>query len=371
MILEFIDSLNDVNTHIEHPEDLVFTSGSKGAMQGLQSLNMAVAQPKNITIKYDGFPALIFGRNIDGVLLVVDKHMFTKKDGTGRQVTSVQQFVAYDAARGVNRADLYKKLQILWPSIEQAVPADARGYYWGDLLWTGKPLIQNTDYVFKPNTVTYQVPVQSDLGRQIGRSLGGIVVHQYFPDFDSAPSVLQGTGQLNVNGQLCILTPQIADRLTLGAPVQLEKKVNFAIQKYGPAVDALIDPASLSTLKVTNLPALMKQYINAQLRGETRPFIEWLPTKLSAPKLQRLIGDTQDGYLIKNKAGIDGAFIISNAITAAKNNIIWQLDSQQHSIKASVNGTPGGEGYVVVTQKGLIKLVNRSVFSAANFAKNP
>ena len=153
--------------------------------------------------------------------------------------------------------------------------------------------------------------------------------------------------------------------------MQLEKKVNLVIQKYGAAVDALIDPANLSTLKITNLPSLMKQYINARLRGESKTFIEWLPTKLSTPKMQRLIGDTQDGYLIKNKAGVEGAFAINAAITAAKNNVIQQMDNQQRSIKATVNGALGGEGYVVVTTKGLIKLVNRTGFSAANFAKNP
>jgi hypothetical protein len=371
MILEFIDILEDVETHIEHPEDLVFTEGTAGAIRGFQSLNLAISQPKNVTIKYDGFPALIFGRNVDGVLSVVDKHMFTKKDGSGRHIASVDQFAAYDAARGVNRSDLYKKLQVLWPLFEQAVPVNARGYYWGDLLWTGVPPVQNADYVFKPNTVTYHVPVQSDLGKQIGSCLGGIVVHQYFSDYDSPPSVLKGTGQLNLDGQLCILTPQIADRVNLKTPVQLEKKVNLAIQKYGPAVDELINPANLSTLKVTNLPSLMKQYINARLRGESRTFIEWLPTKLSTPKMQRLIGDTQDGYLIKNKTGVEGAFAINAAITAAKNNVIQQMDNQQRSIKATVNGALGGEGYVVVTTKGLIKLVNRTGFSAANFAKNP
>jgi hypothetical protein len=53
-----------------------------------------------------------------------------------------------------------------------------------------------------------------------------------------------------------------------------------------------------------------------------------------------------------------------------KNNIVYQLDAQQKTIKSTVNGVSGGEGYVVNTGAGLLKLVNRSHFSAANFAKN-
>jgi hypothetical protein len=54
-----------------------------------------------------------------------------------------------------------------------------------------------------------------------------------------------------------------------------------------------------------------------------------------------------------------------------KNNIVAQLDAQQKTVQANINGQSGGEGYVVSTPQGLLKLVNRSMFSAANFAKNP
>lgn len=370
MILEFIQYLKEAITHIEHPEDLVFTEGSSGAQRGLQAINATVAQPKNVTIKWDGFPALVFGRNVDGRLVVVDKHMFTKKDGSGRQVFSVNDFVNYDAARGVNRGDLYQKLNVLWPAFEQAVPQTMKGYYWGDLLWAGVPQVINGEYVFKPNTVTYHIPVSTPLGKRIGKSAGGIVIHQFFADFDSPPSVIQGTGDLNLNGSLCILTPSITDKVTLRSPVQLIKQVEKDIAQYGRAVDALIDPANLTSLKITDLPGLMKSFVNARIRGETRTFYEWLPSKLSVPKQQRLYGANQDGYLFQNDQGVQGAFAIYESIARLKDEIVKQLDSQQKTVKATINEVPGGEGYVVNTPGGLIKLVNRTGFSAANFAKN-
>ena len=370
VLLEFIQYIEEAITHIEHPEDLVFAEGSRGAQRGLQSLNSVIAQPKNVTIKWDGFPALVFGRNVDGQLIVVDKHMFTKKDGTGRQVTSLEQFIAYDEARGVNRGDLYKKLAVLWPGFEQAVPAGMQGYYWGDLLWAGRPATQNGEYVFQPNTVAYHVPINSELGKRIGTSSGGIVIHQFFSDFDSPPQVISGTGDLNLKGPLAIMTPNMTDKVVLKSPVQLIKRAESAVKTYGAAVDELINPINLSSLKITDLPGLMKTYVNARIRGENKTFYEWLPSKLSAPKMKRLFGDNQDGYLFQNDAGVQGAFAIYETIAAAKNNVVQQLDTQQKTIKGTINNTPGGEGYVVSTPGGLIKLVNRAQFSAANFAKN-
>lgn len=369
-ILEFITFLKE-STHIEHPEDLVFTEGASGAARAIQALNSTIAQPKNLTIKWDGFPAIIFGRNVDGQLVVADKHMFTKGDGSGRNITSLEQFVAYDQARGVDRGDLYQKLKVIWPGLVQAVPANLRGYYWGDLLWAGVPLIQNNEYVFRPNTVTYQIPVLSELGKRIGRSTGGVVVHQFFADFDSPPQVLAGTGGLSQAGPLCILTPELKDKLVLKSPVQQLKKADAAIKKYGAAVDQLIDPTNLASFKMKDLPGLMKMYINFKVRGGTSSFLEWLPAKLSTAKHQRMYGENQDGYLHQNIQGLEGAFVICDTIAAVKNSIVAQLDAQQQTVKSNINNQPGGEGYVVSTPSGLIKLVNRAVFSAANFAKNP
>jgi hypothetical protein len=120
-----------------------------------------------------------------------------------------------------------------------------------------------------------------------------------------------------------------------------------------------------------DFPGLMKMYINFKVRGGTTGFLEWLPTKLSMAKQQRMYGENQDGYLHQNISGIQGAFVICDAIAAVKNNIVAQLDAQQKTVQANINGQSGGEGYVVSTPQGLLKLVNRSMFSAANFAKNP
>ena len=56
--------LKEAEARIQHAEDIIFWEGSAGAMRVLQSLrNMAADDHKNVTLKWAGSPALIFGRD--------------------------------------------------------------------------------------------------------------------------------------------------------------------------------------------------------------------------------------------------------------------------------------------------------------------
>ena len=100
MKLEFIDSiLNEVAAapaRTPHPEDAIF-DGSQAAQAMVDALSYVIKNPGTLTIKWDGFPALIFGRTADGKLTVMDKYMFDKPHG---EVTSPQDWVKYDQEIG-------------------------------------------------------------------------------------------------------------------------------------------------------------------------------------------------------------------------------------------------------------------------------
>jgi hypothetical protein len=68
--------------------------------------------------------------------------------------------------------------------------------------------------------------------------------------------------------------------------------------------------------------------------------------------------------------GYVGLKAIWNSIYAFKQHLAKQLASQVQGIEEYVNGQPAGEGFVFPTSTGLVKIVDREVFSAANFAKN-
>jgi len=368
MLLEFIQSLQEAITgRTPHPEDAIFIS-STAALQQIQSLKGVIANPANLTIKWDGYPAIIFGRMPDGKLGMADKYMFDR----GVLVTSPEEWQQYDAqkASGGLRGTLYDAAAALWPGLNAAV--EGSGYYWADLMYAGQLTPQKGSYVFKPNLVEYHVDVNSPLGKIIGSSVGGVVVHQFFQDIGATPVQWNGKGLKNVPGGVAIISPTAGNKFTLKTPVQLERAAIAAVEKYGKAVDEL-----LSTLPQTTRDKI-KTYFNKRITGQTNQDLhDWLQTQISAKQYNVLVGPDFTGTMfqqskngeIVESVGYAGLKAIWNSIYAYKQNLAKQLAAQVTGIEEFVNGQPAGEGFIFPTSSGLVKIVDRQVFSAANFAK--
>ena len=365
----FVKSLTEsTKGRTPHPEDAIF-SGSAAAQQQIAGLGAVVSNPNKLTIKWDGFPALIFGRDpADGRLAVMDKYMWNK----GILAKSVDEWKQYDStkASGGLRGDLYNKLAQIWPGLDAAT--EGAGFYWGDLLYTGQLQPQGGSYNFKPNTVEYRIPVNSNLGKLVGNSTGGIVVHQHFNELGGSSTQWDGKGLKNVPGGTAILTPSAGLRFELKQPVQLEKRATAALQQHGKAVDDLLAQIPASTVQQ------IQRYFNQFVTGQTKqPLYTWLEGNTSAKQYQNLVGDDYSGLLFAKDAqgktvaspGYDGLNTIFSAILQYKQNLHDQLDSQIEGFGQFVNNQPAGEGFVFPTPQGLVKIVDRAGFSAANFAK--
>ena len=71
---EFKQPLREMEARIQHAEDLIFYQGSKGALRAIDALrSMAGDDHKSVTLKWDGAPAVVFGRNEDGEFVFTDK----------------------------------------------------------------------------------------------------------------------------------------------------------------------------------------------------------------------------------------------------------------------------------------------------------
>lgn len=352
-----------------HPEDSIF-NGLSSAEGVLRSLGYVIDNPESITIKWDGKPALIFGYGTDGKFSVMDKYMYD----AGFFAMSPADWLKYDKqkASGRLRADVYPKLENIWDGLKYAA-AGTTGYFWGDLLWAEELKPVDGNYIFQPNTVKYTVPVNSDLGKNIRGKRGGVTVHQYFEGPGSKPVQWNGSG-LRTNGPVLILTP------TLGINFKLKKPGELASR----AVRAVGDAAGIDTF-ISGLDGVareaIKKYMNHYVTRQTTQNLEdWLQTNVSTkqykfltqPSQQTVNGKTltTPGYLVKNKKQLNQLFNVWNSISALKNNLVGQLEGQVQGLKQSTGGVQGGEGFIFNTPTGLIKLVNRGHFSAANFAKN-
>jgi len=363
MKLEFIDSIlaevAAAPARTPHPEDAIF-AGSAAAQNMVDALSYVITNPGSLTIKWDGFPALIFGRTSAGKLTVMDKYMFDKPHG---EVTSPEDWVKYDQDRGKDRKDLYQRIANIWPGLEQAL-GNVSGYFWGDLLWSSplKPVEGN--FVFKPNVVEYHIPVKSNIGRQIAGKTGGIVVHTYLANKTAKPQPWNGQG-LNFDAPVAILTPSAGIKFTLDDPVQLHKSAVATVKKYATVADKF-----LSGLDDKGREAL-KQYANKRVTGQTNEEIaDWLVGANFSQKLKKfLIGENKGGYLYRNEKGLRAVFDIWNSVYAFKSNLATQLEQQVKGIGQYINGQTAGEGFVFSTPTGPIKLVQRGVFSQALFNK--
>lgn len=368
MLLEFIQDITEsITGRTPHPEDAIF-AGSAAALQQVASLKSVVANPSSITIKWDGYPAIIFGRLPDGHLGMADKYMFDK----GVLVRSPDEWMQYDSQKtaGGLRGSLYEAAAVLWPGLNAAVQSP--GFFWADLMYSTKLVPQNGVYSFKPNLVEYRVNTNSPLGKTIGNSKAGVVVHQYFKQIGAVPTQWNGQGLKNVPGGVAIISPTAGNRYRLKLPVPQERAAEAAIARYGSAVDEL-----LATLPKT-VKDKIKTYFNKFITGQTtQPLHTWLQTQISAKQYNILVGENNSGTLfvkaengeVTESPGYIGLQEIWSTVYALKQNLAEQLQSQTQGIQEFINGQPAGEGFIFPTPQGLTKIVDRRVFSASLFAK--
>lgn len=369
MLLEFIDFVSEPiiteAARIEHPEDLVFTEGSRGALRSISGLEALVQDPDSVlSIKWDGSPAIIFGRRVADSKFTMNYKEWIGKPGG--QVTSPEELAQFIRSRGGDKEVLIQKLVEAWPVLEAAVPTGFSGLIWGDLMYVGTPHLVQGNYVFKPNTVTYSVAANSELGKRIAKSQVGVAVHQYLADVGSVSQPLKGTGGLQLTGQLLVLTGEMAiPHVKLS--VQAVKQARTWVQQHAQEIDEFFNPANLQGIR--NIGLLMKKYINSRVRSGdmsnlTDGWEAWVPTNAgSSQQGQRMLE-----YSKANEKGLVGVFGSVVLITQLKHSIKQQLDQAQAN--SPIQASPGHEGYVLGGGDDKLKLVDRLEFSRLNFAKN-
>jgi hypothetical protein len=348
---------------IEHPEDMVLDAGSRGLTQALQGILAAARAPETTTVKWDGRPAIIFGRKPTGEFVLTDKSGFLARGYDGL-ATSPEQIEQIMAQRGGERSGLVALYKKLFPLLRRAVPQDFRGYIQGDLLWADQPPVVDGAYEFTPNTVKYRVPTDSELGQKIGASEVGVVVHTALAEPGAAAEPIRAAALQDSPG-LLVLDPSLREPRQIKLKDNVVKDVEKIIAQYGTAIDRLFNPAELRSRKITDLPQLIKQYLNTRVRARdysnlVTGFGEWVQQK-SPAKAPRIFE-----WATENKQAVAAVFQAFLEISALKNELVRQLDAQGQDVQASVDDEPGHEGYV---GQGM-KFVDRMRFSAANFAKN-
>ena len=89
---EFNNILRE-GARIDHAEDIIFWEGSRGAKRVIDSIIGLTKDTKALTIKWDGSPAVIFGRDEKGDFVFTDKSGFVAKgyDGKAKSADDIEK----------------------------------------------------------------------------------------------------------------------------------------------------------------------------------------------------------------------------------------------------------------------------------------
>jgi len=355
--------LRDMN----HLEDLVLEEGMNGIIRAIKILR-AFAEGKahaETTIKWDGSPAIVFGRNEAGEFFLTDKSGWSAKGYDGKATSAKalgQMFANRKAPMDANRQKFVSNMMDIFDEYQKATPSAFRGVLSGDLMYYNTPPTEGNDFIFTPNVVTYKVNRKSKLGQRIGQSKTGVVVHKYIGDTysstEEAIKQIQGT-------EVFVIPPVYVQQPSKINTAPIDKMEAFA-NKNAKAVQALFDPAGLKG--IANIHALMYKYINNSvdtgLDKLGSDFGDWLNTeKLTDRKRENILK-----YLNANIKGVQALWVLIKGVMKLKDSIVAEFDAHPSDVQQITAGEPGGEGYVVQTKQGPVKLVSRHKFTAANRA---
>jgi len=385
------------NTHLEHLEDDIINRGSDGgrnAVSFLKSVRNMLAGSSggrvNMSVKWDGAPAIICGTNPEnGKFFVGTKSVFNKKPKINYTPGDIMSNHSGPVA------------QKLMACLKDLKRLGIRGVYQGDLLFTkgdikaaaidGEKMI-----TFTPNTITYAVPINSSLGRQIRRARIGIVFHTFYSGktmnslsagfgtirgkSGSSAVYLASAGYTDTSGSSTFTSGELArfDGLIRMAQGSLSKassllnvmksndplSVGFRLKSF---FNHYIRNTQGHMGKVKTLQDMFREYYDQILTAE-------ISDRKTAKGKEKYIQAKKDGlrFIDRNRTALYFAIASHVSLANAKNFLIQKL-SQIQSIGHFIR-TPNGyrvtnpEGFVAVDRKaGAVKLVDRLEFSRANF----
>lgn len=353
-----LDDKKKMGRVLNHLEDLVFFYGSDGADEAIDILNdLTNDETSDVSIKWDGNVALFYGRDPDGTFMLGTKGNWAKNT----PATSAEEIRDYIANGGKGedfRGPMSQDLYQIFPYLEASFPTSSMGFVMGDLIFSPAmaPKVATKDGIqFKSNQVTYTVDPTSEIGGRINSAICGIALHVKFSEWGSKNQAVIGADTVaKLNSRSVVAMGQSYAPKTPKLDHHALNYLSSLARKNGKIVDALIAKRP----GISDISNIIYTFNNQTMRGggnelSTKVFFDWLATsKVSAGKQAKLAAIHEE-----NPNAFNAMFELFNAVADAKQEIISQLDAGETDIRSSMDGRPGGEGYVSLKNK--IKLVPR------------
>ena len=389
------------NLHLEHLEDEVLNNGvvgTRSAINYLQSLrDMLAGSSKssvNVTVKWDGAPAIFAGINPEnGQFFVGTKGVFNKN--------AKINYSHDDIDRNHPSSGLNQKLKVALTELSKLGIKDVLQ---GDMMFTQEDLenktIDGKQYVtFQPNTIVYAVPMES--AQRILSSKMGIVFHTIY----SGKTMEDMSASFSVNLRGLAKTSDVwysdAEYRDTSGSINFNKTETTAITKVLSQAGKTFHTLNSEFLNMISqnddVNIMIKTYNNTKVRTgqkitntrmHTKGLIEYVYDKLKKEvdkvkrpqnkKIKQLNMDRLMKEFRSNSSQLVKVFDMQNLLVDAKEMVIRKLEKSRGLMDLFIRTENGykvtqPEGFVAIDKLGkAVKLVDRLEFSRANFnaAKN-
>lgn len=377
------------NTHLTHLEELILTQGTSGykiarsfLIELLKNLKGDSDSKINTTVKWDGAPAVFAGINPDnGKFFVGTKSVMNKIPKINYTIEDIE----------MNHGEAPGLVVKLKHALEYLPMLGIKNILQGDFMFD-ESMIKSTNIdgiphlSFRPNTITYAVETDSDIGRDVAAAKIGIVFHTTYNNG------LQGGATFGANVSGLRRNPNVwFDDAYFKDTTGIVKLTASEAKE----VAALIKQADSIKINYDNLPsANLNIYLNTEIKTgqfvdnaaiSFKAFQKWteqrLDNKIAKLKSdrgkQRAMANKQEQMAIFNerKQDILNIFKVSKLLAEAKLIFVRKYNNAISITKHFKDDGQGGlvvtapEGYVAVDRTGQgVKFVDRIEFSRANFA---
>jgi len=383
-------------THLEHIEDIVITDGYEGGkavveyFRGLLlTLKGTSSEAMSVSVKWDGAPAVVCGTNPDnGKFFVGTKAVFAK--------AAKINYTKKDIAANHGTDELGQKLLKCLVHLKKL---NIQGVIQGDLLFIDDSISRkNIDgkphLTFTPNTITYAVPEDGDLAKQIDRAKLGIIFHTTYTGDSLATMNAQGGADVSSFAQ----SPDVFfDNASYKDVSGSAKFTADESQQFYNSIDKLETllnsvPRDLSSVlgQNTDFVPMFQMYINAMVKQGELPnnvnqfllgfkkfYADRMQKQMSGLKAQKALQLRQDKmkqmpvFLSKAKKPLQAMLTFYKAVQSMKGFVLKKMN--QAMAIGSFSQTDNGlqvtepEGFVAVDKSGnAVKLVDRLGFSRRN-----
>jgi hypothetical protein len=370
--------------HLTHVEDRPLQSGSKGTEHAISSLSSAAEhiragkQTSELTTKYDGSPAIVYGHHPEtGKFFVASKSAFNK--------TPKINYTEADIEKNHGHAPgLVEKLKSALTHLPKVSPA--KGVYQGDMMFTSddKKSEPGGGVSFHPNPSGLTYTAHGTLAQKAKKAKIGVVTHLSYTGKDASNlNVSHEVDHENFKPHPDVFS---VDPRHNTSHVHFSDKEQAEFNKHISAARAVHDTHGDQMYTGTSAHhgagGTLETYMNHTVRtGETpnhdnfKKFIENASNKAIDKLKSEKAKTAKKNELVASLTSVDrnakhynNLFKMHGHLQKAKNTLINVLNQHQDFQHEHAGEAANPEGYVFHHGKETDKFVNRAEFSRRNFA---